>query len=146
MQWLITCRVCPITGLLLLRRQLASKAITHFLFEFEANGNGSSRCRFSLWRIFNPENAVGNECSDNSLRCAAYVGTNLFAQNSMIVRMNSHLQIPQLRFSGLQRASTFFQVTMLVFRYGQEMICLRQPIKFSKAGKHLMFRKIKRIK
>jgi hypothetical protein len=101
----------------------ASKAISHFLVEFEANGNGSGCCRFSLWRIFNLGNAVGNECSDNSLRYAAYVCANLFAHNLMTVRMNSPLQISQLRFLGLQRVSTFFHVTMLVFRFDQKMVC-----------------------
>jgi hypothetical protein len=47
------------------------------------------------------ENVVGNECYENLLRYAASVGANLFAHNSMIVRMNSHLQAPQLRFLGL---------------------------------------------
>ena len=41
--------------------------------------------------------SVGEERYDISTDCAAFVGANLFAHNSLSVRMNSHLPPRQLK-------------------------------------------------
>jgi hypothetical protein len=49
-------------------------------------------------REFILENAVGNESFVDLWRCIAFVGADLSAHNRLFVRINSHLQPPQLPF------------------------------------------------
>jgi hypothetical protein len=44
-----------------------------------------------------PDSSVDEEDTVASIGYAAFVGANLFAHNPLGVRMNSHLQTPQLR-------------------------------------------------
>lgn len=63
-----------------------------------------------MFTAFILENSVEDECSENPMCYADSVGANLFAHNSLSVRINSHLQNPQLRFLGSllrQRFSLF---------------------------------------
>lgn len=48
----------------------------------------------------NLKNAVDDENFVNSIHCAASVGANLFAHNTLFGRMNSPLRAFQLRFLG----------------------------------------------
>ena len=53
-------------------------------------------------RVVTLYSSVGEEYFGISTDYAAFVGANLFAHNSLNVRINSHLQTPQLRNLGLQ--------------------------------------------
>jgi len=60
----------------------------------------------AIAELINQKNAVEDEYSEYPIRYADSVGANLFAYNSLSVRINSHLQTPQLRFLGLTPSAT----------------------------------------